>query len=58
MHWADSVDAGIRTSIYLHGSREILKVKFASSLLLMVELQATGKIPLRNSEKVNFIVNR
>ncbi len=27
-----------------------------SSLFLMVEQQATGKIPLRNSEKVNFIV--
>ncbi|MCX6327710.1 MAG: AAA family ATPase [Bacteroidia bacterium] len=27
-----------------------------SSLFLMVEQQASGKIPLRNSEKVNFIV--
>jgi len=27
-----------------------------SSLFLMVEKQATGKIPLRNSEKVNFVV--
>jgi len=27
-----------------------------SSLFLMVEQQATGKIPLRNSERVNFIV--
>ena len=27
-----------------------------SSLFLMVEKKATGKIPLRNSEKVNFVV--